>query len=78
MQSKLTHWGLIYPSVNLLVRDPVLYLTQDGGQNFEWNYSKCDISFSVSDQGIIQVVLCVYNYVFLMLYSMKFCFMYIT
>jgi len=72
MQSKLTHWDPLYPSVNILVRDPVLYLTQDGGQSFEWNYSKCDIPFSVSDKGVMQIVLCAYNYVFLMLYSIKF------
>jgi len=48
-----------------MVRDPVLYLTQDGGMEWngmEWNYSKCDIPFSVPDEGAIQIVLCVYNY----------------
>jgi hypothetical protein len=62
MKSKITHWGPIYPSVKLLVRDPILHLTQDGWQSFEWSYSKCDIPSSVSDQSVIQIVLCVYNY----------------
>lgn len=63
MQSKLIHLGQINPSLNLLSRDPVLFLTQDGGRSFEWNYSKCDMSSSEFDQSVTRVVLCVYNYI---------------
>ena len=63
IQSILTDWGPIYPSLNLLVTDPVLYLTQDGGQTFELNYSKHNEPSSQYDRGVIQTVLCVYNHI---------------
>ena len=59
MQSRLAHLGPINPSLNLLARDPLLFLTQDGGQSFEWNCSKCDMSSAESDQSVTCCFMCV-------------------